>query len=290
MHATVARHHPLVIPNTWSYDPVPLGAAVVALVLYARAFSSLRRRARPDHAQALNAVLFAAGIAAGILALVSPLDPLAENTLLSAHMAQHLLIGDVAPLFLLLGIRGPTAFFLLPPTLLRPLARVAWLRCGLSYLLRPRVSFAVWAGSLGAWHVPQAYDAALAHPVVHQLEHASLFLGGLLLWSQIIDPARRRRLTAGRRAAVATLALLAGMVLSEVLFAAGPLYAHYAGVSDRPFGLTQATDQTRAALLMMAEQVVTLAPAAALLLWSHVERVERELRATGLRADGARDA
>jgi len=266
-----------VIPNTWILDPVPLGAAVLAIAMYGRAFLELRRRGRPDHAQVLNAVLFLAGVTAGTLALVSPIDALAEDTLLSAHMLQHLLIGDVAPMLLLLGMRGPIALFFLPATLLRPLARLAALRCVLAFLLRPSVSFAVWAGSLAAWHAPQAYDAALAHPAVHRLEHASLFLGGLLLWAQIIDPTRRRRLTVGRRAAIAALALVAGMVLSEVLLAAGPLYAHYANVLDRPFGLTQAADQTRAGLLMMAEQIATLGPAAALLLWSHVERVGREL-------------
>jgi putative membrane protein len=210
---------------------------------------------------------------------VSPLDPLADDTLLSAHMAQHLLIGDVAPLLLVLGLRGPIAFFLLPCTVLRPLARMFWLRHALSFLLRPRVSFGVWAISLGAWHIPAAYDAALAHTALHQVEHASLFLGGFLLWTQIVDPTRRRRLTVGRRAALATLALLAGMVLSEVLLAAGPLYAHYAAVTDRPFGLTRATDQTRAGLLMTAEQIATLGPAAVLLLWSHVGRLERKLHA-----------
>ena len=275
------RHDPSVIPNTWILDPIPLSAAVLALAMYGRAFLELRRRGRPDHAQALNAVLFVAGVTAGTLALVSPIDALAEDTLLSAHMLQHLLIGDVAPMLLLLGIRGPISFFFLPATVLRPLARFRHLRRALTLLLRPRVSFAIWAGSLAAWHVPLAYDAALAHPAVHQLEHASLFLGGFLLWSQIVDPTRRRRLTVGRRAATAALALVAGMVLSEVLLAAGPLYAHYADVLDRPFGLTQTTDQTRAGLLMMAEQIATLGPAAALLLWSHVERVGRELGATG---------
>jgi putative membrane protein len=267
-----------VIPDSWSLDPVPLGAAAVALVLYAGAFLRLRRRRRPDHATAFCAALYGIGVTAGTLALVSPLDPLAEDTLVSAHMAQHLLIGDIAPLFLLLGLRGPIAFFMLPPTLLRPLARVSWLRHLLSFLLRPRVSFAVWAVSLGAWHIPAAYDAALAHSAVHQLEHASLFLGGFLLWTQIVDPTQRRRLTVGRRAALATLALLAGMVLSEVLLAAAPLYAHYAAVSDRPFGLTRATDQTRAGLVMTVEQIATLGPAAALLLWSHLGRLERKLR------------
>ena len=269
------------IPDTWRFDPVPLGAAGLALVMYARAFVSLRRRGRADHAHALNALLFSAGIVTGVLALISPLDALADDTLLSAHMLQHLLIGDVTPVLLLLGIRGPIAFFFLPATLLRPLARLTPLRRVLALLLRPRVSFAVWAGTLAAWHVPTAYDTALGHSVVHQLEHASLFLGGFLLWSQIVDPSRRRRLTPGRRAAVAALALLAGMALSELLLGAAPLYAHYAVVADRPFGLTRARDQTWAGLLMMAEQVATLGSAAALLFWSHVERVERELRAIG---------
>src|SRR5205823_8145110 len=165
-------------------------------------------------------------------------------------------------------------FFLLPPQALRLTMRSSVLRRIGAALLRPEVSFTVWAGSLAAWHVPQAYDAALAHPALHALEHATLFLGGLLLWTQIVDPARRARLSAGRRAALAALALVAGAGLSETLIAAGPLYDHYAHVADRPFGLTQATDQSRAALLMMAEQVATLGVATALLLRRHVEQLE----------------
>jgi cytochrome c oxidase assembly factor CtaG len=249
--------------------------------MYVRAFSRLRGRGRPDRAPVLNAFAFAAGVSVGVLALVSPIDPLGEDTLLSAHMLQHLLIGDLAPLLLVVGARGPIAFFLVPATLLRPLARSVPVRRGLAFLLRPRVSLAIWAGGLAAWHVPSAYDAALVHPALHQLEHASLFLGGLLLWTQIVDPTRRQRLSVGRRAGVAALALLSGMALSEVLLGAGPLYSHYANVRDRPFGLTQASDQTRAGLLMMAEQMTTLGLAAAVLLWSHVERVGRELRAIG---------
>jgi hypothetical protein len=67
------------------------------------------------------------------------------------------------------------------------------------------------------------------------------------------------------------------MALSEVLLSAGPLYPHYAGAVDRPFGLTYTSDQNRAALLMMVEQVATFGTAAALLFWSHVETAGREL-------------
>ena len=253
-----------------------LATAALALGLYAQAFVRLRRRSA-QHATVANALLYIAGVAIGTLAVISPLDALAEDTLLSAHMTQHLLLGDLAPLLIVLGVRGPIGVFLLPPPVLRPLARSRPVRATLDFLLRPAVSFAVWAGALAAWHVPQAYDAALDHPAVHVVEHATLFLGGLLLWTQIVDPARRHRLSPGRRAAFGATALAAGMVLSEVLLGSGPLYPHYAGALDRPFGLTYESDQNRAALLMMAEQIATLGPACALLLWSHVEAVEREL-------------
>jgi putative membrane protein len=206
------------------------------------------------------------------------LDALAEETLVSAHMLQHLVIGDIAPLLIVLGVRGPIAFFLLPPPALRPLARLAPLRRLLDLLLRPAVSFGVWAAALAAWHVPQLYDAAIAHPALHAVEHASLFLGGLLLWTQIVDPTRRTRaLTPGRRAALAAGALFGGMALGELLLASGPLYPHYAQAADRPFGLTYESDQNRAALLMMAEQIATLGVAAAFLFWRHVESLERRL-------------
>jgi len=260
-----------VIRNEWNPDPAVLASAVVALALYAQAWVRLRRRGRRAHP-----LLFAAGVVAGTLAVVSPLDAVAEDQLLSAHMAQHLLVGDLAPLLIVLGLRGPVSFFLLPPQALRLTMRSRALRRIGAALLRPEVSFTVWAGSLAAWHVPQAYDAALAHPALHALEHASLFLGGLLLWTQIVDPARRAHLSPGRRAAFGALALLASMALSETLLSAAPLYDHYAGVADRPFGLSWASDQRVAALLMTAEQLATLGAAVGILLRSHVYRLEAE--------------
>ena len=72
------------------------------------------------------------------------------------------------------------------------------------------------------------------------------------------------------------LALLASMALSETLLSTAPLYDHYAGVADRPFGLTWASDQRVAALLMTAEQLATLGAAVGILLRSHVYRLEAE--------------
>ena len=131
--------------------------------------------------------------------------------------------------------------------------------------------------------VPAAYDFALAHESVHVAEHVSFVVAGLLVWTQIVAPSRHGRSSPGRRALFAVGILGLGMVLSEVLLLSGPLYAHYRDVLDRPFGLDAAEDQSRAALLMMGEQIATLGTAAALLLWTHVESVSPEPAATDLR-------
>ena len=51
----------------------------------------------------LQAAAFAAGILALLAALASPLDALGEDYLFSAHMLQHVLLGDIAPVLLLLS-------------------------------------------------------------------------------------------------------------------------------------------------------------------------------------------
>jgi cytochrome c oxidase assembly factor CtaG len=228
------------------------------------------------HADWRRAALFAAGVGVSLLAVVTPIDAVGEDQLLSAHMLQHLLLGDVGPLLIVLGVRGPLTVFMLPPPLLRSLAR-GRLRAALSALLRPRVSLALWLASTGAWHVPAAYDAALAHPALHATEHACFALAGTLAWTQIVDPARRARLSVGQRAMFAFTLLVASGLLAEALVALHPVYPYYAAIANRPFGWSAGEDQSRAALLMMGEQIATLATAMTFLVRAHVERVQPEL-------------
>ena len=51
----------------------------------------------------LQALAFAGGMLALLAALVSPLDGLGDDYLFSAHMVQHVLLGDIAPLLILLA-------------------------------------------------------------------------------------------------------------------------------------------------------------------------------------------
>ncbi len=233
----------------------------------------LRRRA-PAHARWWSAALYVAGVAVSVLALVSPVDTVGEDQLLAAHMLQHLLLGDLGPLLIVLGTRGPLAVFLLPAPVLRAVAHGPVRRI-VSFLLRPPVSLAAWLAAIGAWHVPAAYDAAIAHPAVHVLEHLCFAVAGLLAWTQML----RGRLSPGQRAAFAFVLLAASGILAEVLVALHPLYPHYVAVRNRPFDWTAGQDQSRAALLMMAEQIATLGTAMTFLVRAHVDRVAAELPA-----------
>jgi len=211
---------------------------VVATILFAQAVVRLRRRGRPDLADWPRVVFFAAGIALMPLALIV-LDEQADSNL-AVHMTQHVLIGDLAAALLVLSVRGPLALFVLPPPVLRPLARTP-----LRKLVRPKVAYALWVANLGIWHVPWLYDVALRHQWVHYTEHALWTTFGLLAWTILLDDRRR----VGQRVALAAAMFASGQVLSDVLmFNFQPLYPAYPDVHQ----------QQLAGIVMMAEQVVTL--------------------------------
>ena len=169
-------------------------------------------------------------------------------------MLQHVLIGDAAPALALVALRGPLMFFMLPAPFLRGLSRIAWLRTLLRVLLRPSVSLAAWMLVIAAWHVPAAYDYALRDQTVHDLEHVSFMLAGVLVWMQIVDPARRRHLSISQRIGYMLALSGGGAVLAALLVFARPLYPAYAG----SFGLTAQEDQQLAGIVMIGEQLAAL--------------------------------
>ena len=233
-----------------------VAGGVLALAAFVQASVRLRRRGRPDLAGFDRSALFVLGVAVAGAALLSPLDAVADSRL-DAHMLQHVLIGDVAPALLVVGVRGPLAFFLLPPAVLKRLARSRTLRSLLGSCLRPRVAFAIWVLALGLWHIPGAYDYALAHPLAHDAEHLSFMTAGLLVWVQLVDPARRRALGRSGRLAFACCLFVAGQLLADVLLLSpSPLYASYASLHD----------QQLAGLVMLVEQALSLGACAAFLL------------------------
>ena len=76
-------------------------------------------------------------------------------------MAQHLLLGDLAPLCLLAGLTGP---------LLRPILALPGVM-RLRVLANPFVAFPIWAANLVLWHLPVLYEGAVESSALHALEH-----------------------------------------------------------------------------------------------------------------------
>lgn len=246
---------PSALASAWALDPLVLAAAAVATLLFARGFVRLRRRGRPDHAGWSRALLFGCGLALMALPLVSPLDAAGDDFLLSAHMLEHVLIGDAGPALVLLAIRGPLLAFVVPAAAIRFVGGRRVLRV----LNHSAAAVCVWVAALAAWHIPAAYDAALRHPWLHVLEHATFVGAGFLIWAQLIDPARRGRLSTGARAALAGVIFMLGQALASVLLLSpAALYPFYSEKTVRLFGIAPLADQQYAALLMMAEQFLTL--------------------------------
>jgi len=265
--AASAQYVPPGLLDEWVLDPWLLALSAAGSALFLQGFLRLRRRGRTDHASLRRLVLFGLGLCLMLGPLVSPLDPVGDQYLLSAHMLQHVLIGDAGPALLLLSLRGPLLFFMLPRGLLRRLAHRSWLRRSVAWILRPRVALVGWALAYGGWHVPAAYDFAASHQLAHDFEHASFVLAGLLVWSLLIDPARRGQLSRGRRLAVAAGVFAMGTVISDILiFSLHPLYPFYANQVERVFSLSPLRDQQLAGLVMVAEQTLTLGSFALILL------------------------
>jgi putative membrane protein len=145
----------------------------------------------------MQAAAFAVAIATLLVALVSPLEGAATRDL-PLHMVQHLLLLAVAAP--LLAVSEPVTVMTraLPDPARRRLSpllrRVTRSQTSASgWLAWTVVAFTFSTLALALWHVPTFYDAAVAHPSVHVLEHVTFVSGAALFWWMVLGAGRRSR-------------------------------------------------------------------------------------------------
>jgi putative membrane protein len=186
--------------------------------------------------------------AAGLLVLelsVSPPVHTLSDQLLVAHMAEHLLIGDIAALLVVLGMTGPMLAPLLRNRVLSPL-RV---------LTHPVVAIVVWAVNFYAWHIPALYQGALRHDALHALEHATFLAFGIAVWMALLGPLPKPRWFSNAARLVYIVAVrLIGTVLANVMIFSGTVIYPYYGPGDAHWHLSPIADQVAAGGLMMVEE------------------------------------
>jgi cytochrome c oxidase assembly factor CtaG len=187
---------------------------------------------------------YAAGLLTLVLALSPPVDSLADE-LLMAHMAEHLLIGDVAALLIVLGFTGP----LLAPLLRNPV--IARLRV----FTHPVVAVSAWAVNFYVWHLPALYQGALRHDWLHALEHATFLAFGIAVWMGLLGPLPKPQWFGNGARLVYIIAVrLIGTVLANVMIFSGTAFYPYYHAGDAKWHISPIADQVAAAGLMMVEE------------------------------------
>ncbi len=238
--------------GSWSFNPIVILALIGAAVLYTRMYRRAEARCSPGNGPGAGHWLpYAAGLVTLAVALLSPLDTIGDKYLLSAHMMQHVLLSDIAPALLILGLRSP----ILPLGLSRRalMAVAPGGRSGrvLARLTSPWLAIPLWALATWVWAIPSVFDFSAQHPAVHAFEHATLFYTGLAIWWLIIDPLPRARLRPnGERLALLGFTRIASAcVCLPLTWLTASQYSLYAS-APRAYGLSAINDQHLAGAAM----------------------------------------
>ena len=242
--------------TSWTFEPLQLAPVAVIAFAYAVRARTLARRGQPLPAWRVG--LFALGILLLLLAVASPVAAVGAEELFSFHMAQHVLLGDLAPLCLLAGVNGP---------LLQPLLAVLPVR-RLRVVANPLVALPLWAANLALWHLPFMYEAAVEHSLVHALEHVAFFSAGLVMWLPVLEtlPAPEWFGTGAKLAYIVAVRLVETVLANVFLWAGEPVYGVY-DRGDEYLGISATADQALAGgVLMLVGSLVTVTAIAWLFL------------------------
>ena len=171
--------------------PIPFTLAIIlAAIFYLRGWRHLRL-ASLNVIPAWRAVSFLAGVFLIWLAIGSPFALLDEQ-LLTAHMAQHLLLMTIAPTLILMGAPVMPLLHGLPQPFVQsvagPIFRWPAVQSIGRVLSQPAICWFAATAALVGWHIPGVFDLALQSEGWHVIEHASFLAAGLLFWWPVIQP------------------------------------------------------------------------------------------------------
>jgi len=241
-----------------------LGPLVLLGLLYARRARTLAAsgRAVPGWRQAC--------FYSGFLVIGVALSSLggASEELLYAHMVEHLLLGDIAALLVVLGLTGP---------MLAPILRIR-LFDRLRVLSHPAIPFPLWVVDLYVWHLPVMYQAALRHTGVHALQHAMFLAFGINMWMCLFGPLPTPSWFGNLGKLIYIIAVrLAGTILGNVFLWSGTVFYPYYLRGDATFHISPVADQNLAgAIMMIEESILTLGLFCWLFLRTARESEERQ--------------
>ena len=268
--------------SRWNVDPELIIPVVLLTALYLRGLAVWRNRGR--YHPHWRTACYLTGMALLLACIETPLDAAAEHHF-SMHMIQHeIIMMFVAPLILL---GAPTTPMLrgIPRTVrqrvVRPFARRREVYAAYRLATHPVVALGAFTAVLGLWHfAPGWYDAAIRDDFVHDLQHFSFMLIGILIWWNVIDPKplRSRLGYVGRMGFLVVASTPKSFMGAVIVFAEEPLYDFWFDVEPL-LALTPLEDQELGGLLMWvpSQMMFLLALGLVFVVWARES--ERRQRA-----------
>lgn len=250
--------------TSWDWRP----EVIIALLLFGALFVIGWRRLRSVSGRARDRrslgtgwrpVCYVAGLLVIGFALMSPIDVLVQQ-LFFVHMIQHMLLIMIAPILLLLPNPMPFLLWGLPGrarlvaggALNRVLNKESTAGQLLRKVTSPVVVWFVMIVFIIGWHDPNMYNAALRSATVHDLEHVTMFVAGMLFWWTVIGAGPRLHKNLSRPAKVVFViaAIPPNMALGAALaFSPEPIYSFYTHM-PRLWGISVLDDQRLSGIIM----------------------------------------
>jgi cytochrome c oxidase assembly factor CtaG len=288
LHTATRQVNDLALWTHWASEPGSTIAIVATAGVYAAGVRASWLHAGIGRGvRRWQAWCFALGLVVLAVALMTPLDPMAED-LFSAHMVQHVLLAIVVPPLLVLGAPLTATVWALPPSarrsVTRAVKRIEWLSASWRMLTAPTIAWVIHGVALWSWHVPRLYSLALEHPAVHAVEHASFVGTAGLMWWSILCPRQSRRTAYGFGVLILFATMLHSAALGALITLSHrvwfPIHASGAAV----WGLTALEDQQLAGLIMWVPGGLLYLAAMGALFLAWMRRNENTRRAASAAA------
>ncbi|HEX7711056.1 MAG TPA: cytochrome c oxidase assembly protein [Sphingomonadaceae bacterium] len=253
----------------WEISPEIILALIVAGLIYWRG-----SRHGFEHDRWRIAAFFG-GLFALFLALISPIEPLADH-IFAVHQVEHMLLRTIAPMLIFLSRPQAAVVRGLPNGVSRFFAGRGWLRGVMHVLRNPFVATILFLLASYFWMIPKYHDMAILDEPIHYMWHVSLLTAGLIFFSVIFDrrppphgPGLAPRLAMFACAAIGNIVLGAFLALKDVqLYHAYEILGHL-------WQVPPLTDEQTGGIIMWIPGTMMFAISAMVILYTWAREEDR---------------
>ncbi len=262
--------------SLWHFSPEILIGLLFAGAIY-------RRGSRGGAVkEAWRSVAFYAGLVALFVALISPVERLADHVF-AIHQVEHMLLRTIAPMLLFLSRPQAAMVRGLPRGVSKFFAGRGWLQRVIDVLRLPPVATGLFLLASYFWMYPRWHDLAILDEPVHYLWHVSLLVTGLIFFSVVFDRrAPPQGAGLGARLAMVVIAALGNIVLGAFLsFKTSAIYSAYLHLGHM-WHVSMLSDEQVGGLIMWIPGTMMFAVSALLILFrfgqEETRNVDRRMR------------